>query len=85
MGTQVTFATETGKKVVYTILGAWDSDPENRVIAYSSKLGARLLGHKVGDTLRLPLEIGGEQVKMTIKSITPAPAELIYPDTPAQD
>ena len=47
--------------------------------------GARLLGHKVGDTLRLPLEIGGEQVKMTIKSITPAPAELIYPDTPAQD
>ena len=82
MGTAVTFTTESGKEVVYTILGAWDSDPENRVVAYSSKLGARLLGHKVGTTLRLPLEIGGEQVKMTIQSIAPAPESLIYPDEP---
>ena len=80
MGTAVTFLTEDGKEVVYTILGAWDSDPEKRVVAYSSKLGAKLLGHKVGDTLRLPLEIGGEQVKMTIQSISPAPESLIYPD-----
>ena len=85
MGTAVTFTTENGQEIVYTILGAWDSDPENRIIAYSSKLGARLLGHKVGAVLRLPLEIGGEQVKMTIKSITPAPESLIYPDAPAQD
>lgn len=82
MGTAVTFTTEGGQEVVYTILGAWDSDPENRIVAYSSKLGARLLGHKVGATLRLPLEIGGEQMKMTIKSITPAPESLIYPDEP---
>lgn len=80
MGTQVTFSTDKGKEVVYTILGAWDSIPEQRVISYSSKLGAKLIGHSVGDTLRLPLEIGGKQVMMTIKSITPAPKELIYPD-----
>lgn len=80
MGTQVTFATDKGEEVVYTILGAWDSIPEERVISYSSKLGAKLLGHKVGATLRLPLEIGGDQVMMTIKSIAPAPKELIYPD-----
>lgn len=84
MGTAVTFATESGQQVVYTILGAWDSDPEQHVVAYSSKLGARLLGHKVGTTLRLPLEIGGEQVKMTIQSITPAPESLIYPDAEPQ-
>ena len=66
--------------MVYTILGAWDSVPEERVISYSSKLGSKLIGHKVGDTLRIPVEIGGEQVKMTIKSIEPAPKELIYPD-----
>lgn len=80
MGTQVTFTTDKGREVVYTILGAWDSDPEQNVIAYSSKLGEKLLGHKVGDTLRLPLEIGGDQVMMTIKSIAPAPKALIYPD-----
>lgn len=80
MGTQVTFSTAKGKEVVYTILGAWDSDPEKGIIAYSSKLGAKLLGHKVGDKLRLPVEIGGDQVMMTIKSIAPAPKELIYPD-----
>lgn len=80
MGTQVTFTTGEGQEIVYTILGAWDSVPEERIISYSSKLGTKLLGHKVGDTLRLPLEIGGEQVLMTIKSIAPAPKELIYPD-----
>lgn len=80
MGTQVTFTTEEGREIVYTILGAWDSVPEERIISYSSKLGTKLLGHKVGDTLRLPLEIGGEQVLMTIKAIAPAPKELIYPD-----
>ena len=80
MGTQVTFVTDKKKEVVYTVLGAWDSIPEERVIAYSSKLGSQLLGHKVGDTLRLPIEVGGDRVKMTIKAIAPAPAELIYPD-----
>lgn len=80
MGTQVTFTTEEGREIVYTILGAWDSVPEARIVSYSSKLGTKLQGHKVGDTLRLPLEIGGEQVLMTIKAIAPAPKELIYPD-----
>lgn len=80
MGTQVTFAAPKGRTVVYTILGAWDSVPEENIVAYSSKLGAKLLGHAVGDKLRLPLEMGGTPVMMTIKSITPAPKELIYPE-----
>ena len=81
MGTQVTFSAPKGRSVVYTILGAWDSVPEENIVAYSSKLGAKLLGHSVGDKLRLPLEMGGTPVMMTIKSITPAPKELIFPDT----
>lgn len=81
MGTRVTFVTEDGKEVVYTVLGAWDSVPEQHIIAYSSKLGVRLIGHEVGDVLRLPLEAGGDQVKMTIRSITPAPDDLIFPDS----
>ena len=84
MGTSVTFVTEDGKEVVYTVLGAWDSVPEQRVVAYSSKLGAKLIGHKVGDSVRLPLEIGGDPVKMTVRSIEPAPRGLIFPDEPAE-
>ena len=80
MGTQVTFTAPKNRTVVYTILGAWDSVPEENIVAYSSKLGAKLLGHSVGDKLRLPLEMGGTPVMMTIKSITPAPKELIFPD-----
>ena len=80
IGTQVTFSAPKNRTVVYTILGAWDSVPEENIVAYSSKLGAKLLGHSVGDKLRLPLEMGGTPVMMTITSITPAPKELIYPD-----
>ena len=83
IGTQVTFSNSKGLKAVYTILGAWDSIPEQGVIPYNSKLGARLIGHKVGDSIRIPLEIGGAQHKMTIKAITPAPKEFIFPDEEA--
>ncbi len=83
MGTQVTFETDKGQKVVYTILGAWDSIPEENVVPYNSKLGAKLIGNKVGDSLRLPVEFGGDQVKMTIKAIAPAPKALIFPDAEA--
>ncbi len=80
MGTKVTFVSDKGQEVVYTILGAWDSIPEQNVISYSSKLGARLIGHKVGDSVRLPLEMGGDQVKVTVSRIEPADRELIFPD-----
>ena len=80
MGTQVTFTAPKNRTVVYTILGAWDSVPEENIVAYSSKLGAKLIGHSVGDKLRLPLEMGGTAVMMTISAIAPAPKELIYPD-----
>ncbi|MBL49716.1 MAG: transcription elongation factor GreA, partial [Roseibacillus sp.] len=35
----------------YTILGAWDSDPDNRVVSYMSEIGQSLIGQKVGDTV----------------------------------
>jgi len=41
----------TGAKETYTILGPWESDPENGVISYMSPLGTNLLNHKVGETL----------------------------------
>jgi transcription elongation factor GreA len=45
----------TGKAVRYTVLGAWDSDPENHVIAYKTPLGQALLGRKVGEHVKLKI------------------------------
>lgn len=44
-----------GKAVRYTVLGAWDSDPENHVIAYKTPLGQALLGRKAGEHVKLKI------------------------------
>lgn len=51
-GTKVTLLDEkSGKEEVYTILGPWESDPENGVISYMSPFGNAILDHKAGDKL----------------------------------
>lgn len=50
IGTVVTLDTG-GKEKVMTILGAWDSDPDNDIISYLSEMAQSLLGAKVGDTV----------------------------------
>jgi transcription elongation factor GreA len=37
----------------YTILGAWDSDPERHVISYKTPLGQGLLSKRVGEKVKL--------------------------------
>ena len=51
-GTKVTLLDKTsGKEEVYTILGPWESDPENGVISYMSPFGNAILDRKVGEEL----------------------------------
>ena len=57
-----------GKAVRYSVLGAWDSDPENHRIAYKTPLGQALLGKKVGEHVKL--KIGGTQQELQIAGIT---------------
>ena len=57
----------TGKTVSYTMLGAWDSDPTNNVIAYKTPLGLALLSKKVGDTVKV--KIGTSEESYTITGI----------------
>ncbi len=45
----------TGKAVRYTVLGAWDSDPENHIIAYKTPLGQVILGKKIGEHVKLKI------------------------------
>ncbi|MEZ7957834.1 MAG: GreA/GreB family elongation factor [Rubritalea sp.] len=62
IGTIVTLDA-AGKNKVMTILGAWDSDPDNDVISYLSEMAQSLLGSKVGDTVDVVKK------PMTVKAI----------------
>jgi transcription elongation factor GreA len=57
----------TGKTASYTMLGAWDSDPTNNVIAYKTPLGLALLSKKIGDTVKV--KIGTSEESYTITGI----------------
>lgn len=50
-----------GSPLVYTILGAWDSDPDNGIIAYLSERGLAILDKKIGDEVEFPLGGGGTE------------------------
>jgi transcription elongation GreA/GreB family factor len=52
----------------FTILGAWDSDPEKGVISYLSPVGKALLGRKVGEEVEFELE--GARHRHRIESVS---------------
>lgn len=56
-----------GKELTYTILGAWDGDPDNHIISYKTPLGAALLTHRVGDTVTT--RIDDSETTVTVKEI----------------
>jgi transcription elongation GreA/GreB family factor/transcription elongation factor GreA-like protein len=62
----------------FTILGAWDSDPEKGVISYLTPVGQSLLSHKPGDEVEVPTEGGKKRYR--IDSITPFKTPA--PETP---
>lgn len=59
IGTIVTLKNvKDGSTNVYTILGAWDGDPDKGILSYLSALARALLGRKAGDQLDIPTENG---------------------------
>ncbi|MBM4454988.1 MAG: hypothetical protein FJ411_01200 [Verrucomicrobia bacterium] len=70
IGTVVEYEGEGGAAKRVTILGAWDSDPENGVISYQTAVGQALLKKKPGDTAELPTEGGGKS-KVRLVSVRP--------------
>jgi transcription elongation factor GreA len=84
IGTIVTLReVASGKQEVYTILGAWDSDPDRGVISYQTAIGQSLLGHRVGETVSLGAEQGASEYE--ILSIEPAPLDVVPLDTSASE
>ncbi|PYJ71074.1 MAG: hypothetical protein DME76_03150 [Verrucomicrobia bacterium] len=74
IGTIVTLRNmETNEEETYSILGAWDGNPERHIISYQTAIGQALLSHEVSDTISMNTEHGVTQ--FTIVSIQRAPRD----------
>ena len=56
-----------GSTARYTILGVWDSDPENHVISYKTPLAVSLIGKRAGDSVKV--KTGAAEETYSIVSI----------------
>ena len=69
IGTIATLTGDDGSEVVFTILGAWDSDPEKKILSYLSEIGQALVGSAVGEEVEFT-DLETEQLRQyTLKSI----------------
>ena len=70
-GTTVTLKNNnTNANEEFTILGPWESDPENKIISYMSPFGKEILNSKEGDSLSF--EINERKHSYTVLSIKTA-------------
>ena len=49
----------SGQKETYSILGAWDGDPDKHILSYLSEMAKALIGKRVGEEAELPTEHAG--------------------------
>ncbi|MBA2241415.1 MAG: GreA/GreB family elongation factor [Chthoniobacterales bacterium] len=84
IGTVVTLrGTDSADEETYTILGAWDSNPEEGIISYQTAIGQALLGRGTGDVVTLNTDQGSR--RFTISSIEPAPPDVVPIETAPAD
>lgn len=70
-GTKVALFNETkNREETYTILGPWESDPDNRVISYLSPFGEGMIGKEAGEQFEFAM--GDEKASYLVRSIEPA-------------
>ena len=65
IGTIVDLRADNGETETFTILGAWDTDPENGILSYLAPYAMALRGKKVGEKAKLStgeMEITGIRV-----------------------
>ena len=82
----------TNQQEHFTVLGAWDSEPEKDIVSYLSPVAQAVLGHKVGDEVEF--ELHGVLHRHRVESIqafippvaVPAPvAPAPAPDSATED
>ncbi|MCF7688273.1 MAG: GreA/GreB family elongation factor [Cephaloticoccus sp.] len=54
----------SGQTTRYTILGAWDGEPDKNILSYKTPFGAALLGKKAGDTVTVKTGASEEDYKI---------------------
>jgi transcription elongation factor GreA len=70
-GTRVSLRNDTKDRAeTYTILGPWESDPDNNIISYLSPFGGAILNKTVGE--RFDFEINDEKVSYLVEQIAAA-------------
>jgi len=74
---------QSNNSETFTVLGAWDSDPDKGIISYLTPVAQALLNHKVGDEIEA--ELHGNKRRQRIDKIevwrTEAPAAPTTSDT----
>ncbi|MEO7167936.1 MAG: GreA/GreB family elongation factor [Spartobacteria bacterium] len=76
IGTIVTLReTETNREETYSILGAWDGDPDRSIISYQTAIGQSLLSHRLGEIVELSSE--GDSRRYAIVAIEAAPLDVV--------
>jgi transcription elongation GreA/GreB family factor len=84
IGTVVTLReTTSGKEETYSVLGAWDGDPERHIISYQTAIGQALLGRRVGESVTLNSEQGTGTFE--IARIEAAPIDVLPPESASFD
>lgn len=79
IGTIVTLRdANTNEEETYTILGAWDGDPERAIISYQTAIGRALLGRRLGEIVELNAE--EDTGRYAIIAIEPAPLDEVPAD-----
>jgi len=67
IGSTVTVSIK-GKKEIFTVVGEWEADPDEKKISHESPLGKALLGKKVGEKVEVEAPAG--KVIYTIASVS---------------
>jgi transcription elongation factor GreA len=74
----------TNQPDTFTILGAWDSDPDKGIISYLTPIGQSLLNRKPGDEVEFELHGAKHRhriEKIDLAKIEPAKVESAAPET----
>jgi len=66
IGSRVTLEAADGNRVVYSILGPWEADPELGIVSYQSKAAQQLIDKGLGDEI----DMGG--IRLRIVDLAPA-------------
>ena len=77
IGTTVTVSDSSGQRETYTLLGAWDGDPDKGILSYLTPLAQALMGNAPGATVDFELE--GSKKRLRIETITVKPLPVATP------